>query len=276
MVPGLFPPTKEARPQQLIVEKDGSGRFVFWSATDVELPAKIVIAAWDLNGCLIFYDAEQVHVFREPLVESPTFTSFIFIFPEKTFPKTPTQLAIYVDDECAVQRIVQREADLVELSPGCASSTAVTVCAGDDNYHPPIIIPPCGGSAQPGPAGPPGETDPLKITRIANRALSGHRVMKPLAARKVDYMSADNSSDMLFFLGVSEGAASEEDNIILVTEGRMVESTWTWTVGNPIYVGVDGALTQTPNNGWMFVQIIALAISATEIYISPQPAIQIN
>jgi len=50
----------------------------------------------------------------------------------------------------------------------------------------------------------------------------------------------------------------------------MCEPTWNWTADLPLFVGTDGVLTQTyPATGW--VQQVAVARSATEIFIDVQP-----
>lgn len=121
-----------------------------------------------------------------------------------------------------------------------------------------------------------GVTDPLSVIREAAANLSGHRGVRQTGSGLIDYASAADASDFMLFLGITTGAALVGSNATVVTHGTLVEGSWTWTPAQPIYLGVDGVLTQTPNSGWIYVQIVAFAITATEIYVNPQPAIRIN
>jgi hypothetical protein len=67
--------------------------------------------------------------------------------------------------------------------------------------------------------------------------------------------------------GVSLSSALITAAISVAQIGKIANNSWTWSAG-PIYVGA-GALTQTiPASG--FIQIVAIALSATEIIINVQ------
>ena len=79
--------------------------------------------------------------------------------------------------------------------------------------------------------------------------------------------SADTAHAGLF-AGISQTAAAAGNLIVLLVSGIMEDSSWNWGLG-PIYVGVDGSLTQTaPTTG--FQQQIATPISATKITVNAQ------
>lgn len=135
-----------------------------------------------------------------------------------------------------------------------------------------VLVSP-GGRA--GPPGPAGSTDPLVVTRIADTVLSGHRAVRPVPGGRAGYISAADPAQSLSFLGITTGAALQDANISIITLGTMIEPSWTWTPGLPIYFGVDGVLTQTNDNAWAFIQIIAVAVTATEIFLNPKNPISL-
>lgn len=124
-----------------------------------------------------------------------------------------------------------------------------------------------------GPPGPAGGVDPLQVTRIAQGAMSGHRAVKAVAGNQVSYASADTVGDAMIFLGVTTTAADSGENIAVVTQGRIVEPSWNWVPDGRIFIGANGVLTQDQNPSWAFTRIVAIALSATEIFVNPQPAI---
>jgi len=59
-------------------------------------------------------------------------------------------------------------------------------------------------------------------------------------------------------------------NVLL--RGFARDDSWTWNTGAQIYVSTNGTLSETaPTTGGYQVQIVALAISSTEIYFNPSP-----
>lgn len=147
----------------------------------------------------------------------------------------------------------------VEVDP-----TGVAVEGGPSG--PVLII----GVGQQGPAGPPGPVGPSGgsgFTRTSTSAISGHRVVRSTGATTVEYCSAADPTHKDTLLGLSLNAASPGDSITIINGGEVVEPTWSWTPGLPIFVGVNGALTQTFDPGWAWVRIVAVATSATSIVV---------
>lgn len=108
----------------------------------------------------------------------------------------------------------------------------------------------------------------------AGEALSGHRAVAVVAGEAVH---ADHATPAHRGLvrGITTGAVSEGDVARVQVFGPMREVSWSWTPGLPIYVGANGALTQTaPTSGWL--QRIAVADTATQIFIDPQPIIVLS
>lgn len=108
----------------------------------------------------------------------------------------------------------------------------------------------------------------------AARPLSGHRVLK-ITPNGADYASSAVVSDAASVIGISVDAADTGQPIRVQTDGELSEPSWTWTVGQLIYNGVDGVLTQeSTSSGYSLV--VGVAIETTTILISmKQPIVLI-
>lgn len=99
-------------------------------------------------------------------------------------------------------------------------------------------------------------------TVTAAENLGGHRVVTVEGY----YASKDTSSDKFKILGITTGAVSIGATATVTTYGTVTESSWSWTVGNPIFLSANGQLTQTaPTTG--FRTIIGFPQTATSIFI---------
>ncbi|MCJ2072417.1 hypothetical protein MKK75_27105 [Methylobacterium sp. J-030] len=79
----------------------------------------------------------------------------------------------------------------------------------------------------------------------ASGAVGGQRAVVAAGADQVVHASADTPDHCGSVLGLSAGAAADGAAVIVVQAGPMVDPSWTWTPG-PIWLGLDGALTQDP------------------------------
>ena len=73
-------------------------------------------------------------------------------------------------------------------------------------------------------------------------------------------------------IGVTETAAAEDATVRIRHQHHLTDSSWSWTPGQPVYVGAGGVLTQTPPSATYIVHV-GVAISATSIFIDIQPPI---
>ena len=94
-------------------------------------------------------------------------------------------------------------------------------------------------------------------------ALAGFRGIAVVEGKAV-HADKDTAAHRGKVRGVSAAAATGDDDARVQILGPMVNPSWAWTADLPIYLGSDGALTQTrPTTG--FVQIIGWADTATQI-----------
>jgi hypothetical protein len=117
-----------------------------------------------------------------------------------------------------------------------------------------------------GPEGRPGSGSVVTVQKTAAVAVGGHRAVILNADDQVDY--ADNTvlshRDVLF--GLTTGAAAAGDLATIQTTGELTEPSWNWTPQQPIFLGVNGLLTQTaPSSPALFRRIVAFAVDATRV-----------
>lgn len=103
------------------------------------------------------------------------------------------------------------------------------------------------------------------LTKKAGEAIGGHRVVK-IENNKSYY--ADNSIilDAFKIIGITKGASSIDADCIITTYGEVEEPSWSWEEGKPLFLGTNGALTQTcPETG--FILQIATVLNSKKIFI---------
>jgi hypothetical protein len=106
------------------------------------------------------------------------------------------------------------------------------------------------------------------LSRIAAQALGGHRVVRSIGATSVDY--ADNTieahGDVL--LGITVTSASAGASILVQNEGELEFSGWSWVPNQPIYLDVNGLITQTPpESPSKFSATLGFAMTSSKIFI---------
>lgn len=116
-----------------------------------------------------------------------------------------------------------------------------------------------------GPAGRPGIPGPAggsALQRAAGEVISALRVLYELdgAVYALDYRDAEHV-DLL--LGISLTSAMPGEQLNIQRSGVLDDAGWSWAPGR-IWLGTDGALTQTPPTGGFDVHI-GSAMSATRI-----------
>ncbi len=115
------------------------------------------------------------------------------------------------------------------------------------------------------------------LSKIAGAALGGHRIVYIDSAGKAQYASNQILSDSVRTLGMTLGAAILDAAIDIQTFGEITESSWTWTLGQSIYLGVDGLLTQTPpTSPALFQRVVGFPLSATSIFLSMRDPIVLS
>lgn len=125
-----------------------------------------------------------------------------------------------------------------------------------------------------GPKGDAGDADSMqRILRplVAAAAISALRALRTNSVGRALYADAATLADAGACIGISyTAAAASGASLQAVTQGLLTDSGWAWIPGAPVYLGLNGALTQTPPAApaCAFAQVLAVADSATSLIVN--------
>ena len=138
--------------------------------------------------------------------------------------------------------------------------------------QPPKVINSTLGRGQ-GVAGPAGAAGGAGADYIAASPLSGHQVIAIDSAGQAIYASSDNAAHALRIAGVSVAAAAAAAPVTVMSAGLIEHGGWSWTPGQPVFVGLNGVLTQTLPPTSVYSRVIGQAVGATRLLVDLQPPI---
>lgn len=105
------------------------------------------------------------------------------------------------------------------------------------------------------------------ITKVAQGALGGHRVVYSSSVTQVAYANQSDYLQSIKIVGITTGAAADGSAVVIQPSGVMVEPGWNWSAGD-IWLGSNGQLTQVqPTSGCLVRVGVALAPTAMQINI---------
>ena len=118
-----------------------------------------------------------------------------------------------------------------------------------------------------GAQGPGGTGESSPITYIASENLGGHRIVVITAPGAVGYASNLTASHADRIFGMTLSAESMGAQVRVARNGsEVVEPSWSWTTGQVVFLGVDGALIQSePVSPALFSLIVGFATSPTTL-----------
>lgn len=115
--------------------------------------------------------------------------------------------------------------------------------------------------------------DATTIQIEAGEAIGGHRAVV-LYSNKAFYATNTNPSHAHAISGISAGAANIGSNVVIKRDSIVIEPSWNWVEKQPIFLGSNGSLTQTPPvNPAAFSCIIGWAITQTSMFVQIQSPI---
>lgn len=85
--------------------------------------------------------------------------------------------------------------------------------------------------------------------------LSALRVVRLTASGELAYASSADQTHAFTVLGLLTVAIALGQSTTVLQEGGFADDNWSWTLGTPIWVGVDGALTQVPPESGFLLQV---------------------
>ena len=112
----------------------------------------------------------------------------------------------------------------------------------------------------------------IDTTLVASTSLSALRCITTDGSGLAKYATPDSLANAVV-IGISTTSASTGQNITIKTSGQITDASWNWTKG-AIYLGANGALTQTAPSGGSIIVHVAKAITATTLIIDIDTIIQ--
>ncbi len=117
-----------------------------------------------------------------------------------------------------------------------------------------------------GAAGEPGQAGVAFVPLKASGALGGQRVVRAAFPGYVRYADSSLAADANHVVGISLNAAVDGATVNVAASGEIVEPTWNWEPDMPVFVGLEGRLTQTPPAAG-FSLVVAVATSPTSVVV---------
>jgi hypothetical protein len=125
-----------------------------------------------------------------------------------------------------------------------------------------------GAQGPPGVTGPVGSAGATALEYIAAITLSGHRMVVLNGASQAIYADNTIAAHGTQLIGLTTGATNAGGLANIQTSGEITEPTWNWTLGTPVYLGINGLLTQAiPVPPAKFSVIVGIPMSATVLLI---------
>lgn len=129
-------------------------------------------------------------------------------------------------------------------------------------------------SGEQGPQGIPGDSINY-VNLLSGQALSGHKVVSSNNLGYAVYADSTVADTGNKVLGITTGAVSNGSIAQIQIVGVLEEPTWSWNLIDPIFIGTNGQLTQTPpETGYLY--IVAFPMTPTKIFIDKQPPIMLG
>ncbi len=158
------------------------------------------------------------------------------------------------------------------LAPTLAVDITLTGAAGAgvSVVPPPPVVAAALYEVMRGPQGLPGGSGATTYTAAV--PLGGHLAVTLGAAG--DAIPADAATAWHYAVaGITTGAVIAGAPATVVTTGSLEHSGWTFSPNLPVFLGLNGALTQTVPGGAVFSKVLGIAITPTRITLDFQPAI---
>lgn len=103
-----------------------------------------------------------------------------------------------------------------------------------------------GRQGLPGPQGPVGPAGGTTIEKMAAMPLGGQRIVRSTGTNMADYADNRYPEQGDDILGLTLAAAASGTMVAIANGNEVTEPSWDWTPQQPIYLGENGLMTQTP------------------------------
>jgi hypothetical protein len=124
----------------------------------------------------------------------------------------------------------------------------------------------------PGPQGIPGTYTEEGFVSAAN--IGGHSVVSINAMGQLVVASCDQYNTN-HVIGITINAVVAGNQTLVTTKGSVEHLGWTLNPDQPVFLGINGAITQTVPLTATYQKVIGYAVSATRLTLSIQPSIRL-
>ena len=120
-------------------------------------------------------------------------------------------------------------------------------------------------------------TGDFLVTQTGNMAVSAFSAVALVSVGATAYVIPASSTDTVHsgaYVGLAMSDTAMNQSVNVQVSGQISNSTWTWTPGQYVYLGADGALTQTAPQyaaGAGYLQIVGKALSTITVQLAAQP-----
>lgn len=115
------------------------------------------------------------------------------------------------------------------------------------------------------------------MSYVATAALGGHRVLMLNAANELAYATNESPADAGRIVGLSLNAAGPGGAISVQRSGEVDEPGWSWDLDKPVWLGIDGLLTQSvPAPPAAFSLIVGFPATPTRLFLSIREPISLS
>ena len=103
--------------------------------------------------------------------------------------------------------------------------------------------------------------------RVATSTISGQKIVKDTGSGSVAYADNNTAGDENRILGITQQGQNSGGTLLIQTGGPIESDIWSWTPDEPIFLGSNGNLTQTPPSGVEFTLIVGFALTPTSMFL---------
>ena len=168
-----------------------------------------------------------------------------------------------------------------------SQNAPISLLAGLGSESAPLVLTmaergPIGPQGEQGPPGPRGDAWPDgpmgpsgdgSFTLVASAPLGGHRLVATDGAGGIAYANCDDASNLPSLLGMTLHAAAAGESVAVRRTGEIVEGSWNWAPGLPVYLGLAGVPTQTLPPSAVFGLIVGIPSTPTTLFMAPREPI---
>ena len=101
-----------------------------------------------------------------------------------------------------------------------------------------------------------------------NAPIGGQRVVYLDSNGNLQYASNDLAASMNTVFGVTLAAGIAGGTVRVLKAGFVEDPSWSFTLGIPVFLGVNGTLTQTPPSNTVFSLIVGFPVTTTKLFVS--------